>query len=161
MLNVQKLQELLVYVSHHSQVTDLGLTKLWKLVFFIDRACLRALGHTITGSEYIKYEHGPVPSRGEKQLRLLCGNKVLECRQRTHRGYKLNEVKSLRKPQTDVFSEEELKLANSVCSEFGRQSAKQLSDLSHKDPAWHYAEQLQKLSPALMAYGSEEDPDGL
>ncbi len=161
MLHTQKLQELLVYVSHHSQVSDLGLTKLWKLVFFIDRACLRALGQTITGSEYIKYEHGPVPSRGEKHLRMLCRSEVLECEQRNHCGFKLNEVKALRKPQTDIFSEEELSLADSVCSEFGGHSAKQLSELSHRDPAWHYAEQLQKLSPALMAYGSEEDPDGL
>jgi len=33
--------------------------------------------------------------------------------------------------------------------------------MSHKEPAWHYAVMREKLSPELMAYGSEEHADGL
>ena len=161
MLHAQKLDELLVYVSRHHRVANLGLTKLWKLIFFIDREALCALGQTITGSEYIKYEHGPVPSRGEKQLKKLCREKAVICEQRELARYRLNEVKGLRAPLAGIFSEDELKIADAVCSEMGGKSARQLSDLSHKDPAWHYADTLQKLSSSLMAYGSEEDPDGL
>lgn len=161
MLQPQKLEELMVYVSRHPRVSDLGLTKLWKLLFYIDREALRSLGHTVTGSEYIKYEHGPVPSRGEKHLKKLCREQAVACRQRDHAGYRLNEVSSLRAPQTGVLSDDELAVADAMCKVFGRKTAKQLSEISHEDPAWYYAEPLQKLSPTLMAYGSQEDPDGL
>ncbi len=161
MLQPQKLEELMVYVSRHPKVSDLGLTKLWKLLFYIDREALRSIGRTVTGSEYIKYEHGPVPSRGERHLKKLCREQAVVCRQRDHAGYRLNEVSGLRAPHTGAFSDDELEIADAVCKEFGRKSAKQLSEISHEDPAWHYAEPLRKLSPSLMAYGSQEDPDGL
>lgn len=161
MLVPRKLEELMVYVSRHPKVSNLGMTKLWKLVFFIDREAMCSLGSSITGSEFIKYEHGPVPSRGEKHLRKLCREKAVTCEQRGHAGYKLNEVSALREPCREVFSDEEIEIADAVCSEFGGKTAKQLSDISHQYPAWHYAEMLQKLSPTLMAYGTQEDSDGL
>ena len=161
MLQARKLEELMVFVSRHPKVADLGLTKLWKLLFYIDREALRTRGHTITGSEYIKYEHGPVPSRGEKHLKKLCREGVVACRQRDHAGYRLNEVRSLRAPHAGALTDDELVLADAVCKQLGGKTAKQLSNLSHEEPAWYYAEALQKLSPTLMAYASEEDPDGL
>jgi uncharacterized phage-associated protein len=161
MLQTHKLEELMVFVSRHPKVVDLGLTKLWKLVFFIDQEALRKTGHTITGSEYIKYEHGPVPSRGEKHLKKLRREGVVSCRQRDRAGYLLNEVRGMRQPLSGVLSGDELTVADTVCGKLGRMTAARLSELSHKDPAWHYAELLQKLSPSLMAYASEEDPDGL
>lgn len=161
MLQARKLEELIVYVSRHPKVRDLGMTKLWKLLFYIDREALCTRGHTITGSEYIKYEHGPVPSRGEKLLKKLCRERSVSCRQRIHAGYRLNEVNALRAPHGDALTEDELDLADTVCKRLGGKTAKQLSELSHEEPAWHYADALQKLSPTLMAYGSKEDPDGL
>ncbi len=161
MLHARKLEELLVFVSRHPAVTDVGLTKLWKLLFFIDQESLRVLGQTITGSDYIKYQHGPVPSRGEKHLKKLCREKAITCRQRLHGGYRLNEVHPQREHEATMFSEAELEMADRVCRRLGRKNASQLSELSHADPAWHYADLMQKLSPALMAYGASEDPDDL
>ena len=80
---------------------------------------------------------------------------------RTVGGKILNEVKSTRKPDLSVFSKQELSLINEVCRELGRKTAAVLSDMSHDEPAWHYAGIMGKLSPELMAYGHTEDPDGL
>ena len=161
MLHARKLEELMVLISRHPKVSDVGLTKLWKLIFFIDQKALSEFGQTITGSEYVKYEHGPVPSRGEKHLKKLRQAKSVECRQRTYGGYQLNEVLAGRDPDLAVFSESEVELANGVCQQLGQKSAASLSTLSHANPAWHYAEMMQKLSPTLMAYGASEDSDGL
>ena len=161
MLHTRKLEELMVLVSRHPKVSDVGLTKLWKLIFFLDQESLQTLGETITGSEYIKYEHGPVPSRGEKHLKKLFRDKSVVCRQRMYSGYRLNEIRPQRTPEVAVFAKEELDLAERVCRRLGQKSAAQLSELSHANPAWHYAEMMQKLSPTLMAYGANEDPDGL
>ena len=65
MVHGQKLSELIVYLGQHPRVNNLGLTKLWKLIFFIDAKAVRNLGEPVTGPEFIKYEYGPVPSRAE------------------------------------------------------------------------------------------------
>ena len=161
MLHGQKLQELIVHLGRSPKVSNLGPTKLWKLIYFIDARAVRDLGESITGSEFIKYEHGPVPSRGEKFLKQLVREGSVSTAAREVGGMTLNEVKSNRAPHLGIFSPEELSLINEVCAELGGKSAAVLSNLSHSEPAWHYAEFRQKLSRELIAYGHEEDPTGL
>ena len=160
-MHSRKLEELIVHLGSHSKVANLGLTKLWKLIYFVDARALRELGEPVTGSDFIKYEHGPVPSRGEKHLRRMTRSGELTTSQRDVGGKTLNEVKAARVPDLGVFSKPELSLIEEVCSELGRKSATFLSDLSHKEPSWHYAPMREKLSPELMAYGCEEDAEGL
>ena len=157
----RKFEELIAYLGSKPGVTNLGLTKLWKLIYFVDSKALRELGETITGSEFIKYEHGPVPSRGDKHLRQMTRRSELSTSPRSIGGVTLNEVRTTRVPDPGVFSKEELAVINVVCMQYGRKSAKELSDLSHREPAWHYAEMREKLSPELMLYGSSEDAEGL
>ena len=161
MMHGVKLAELMVYLGAHPKVGNLGATKLWKLIFFIDAKSVRDLGAPLTGSEFIKYEHGPVPSRGEKQLRQLVRDGDVTTTPRAVGGKTLNEVKAVREADLSVFSAEEKELIDSVCAELGRKSAVALSELSHQEPSWHYAEMMGKLSPELIAYGVKEDADGL
>ncbi len=160
-MHSRKLEELIVHLGSHPDVVNLGLTKLLKLIYFVDAKAVREWGEAVTISEFIKYEHGPVPSRGEKHLRQLVRKGDVTTTPRTVGGKILNEVKSTRKPDLSVFSKQELSLINEVCRELGRKTAAVLSDMSHDEPAWHYAGIMGKLSPELMAYGHTEDPDGL
>ena len=160
-MHSRKLEELIVHLGSHPSVSNLGQTKLWKLIYFVDARALRELGSPVTGSEFIKYEYGPVPSRGEKHLRQMNRRGDVTTTQRDVAGMTLNEVKSERTPDLNVFSTAELELIDAVCLDLGQMSATVLSDLSHKEPAWHYAVMREKLSPELMAYGCEEDADGL
>ena len=160
-VHTRKLSELIVYLGQHPRVNNLGLTKLWKLIFFIEAKAVRDLGQSLTGSDFIKYEHGPVPSRGEKHLRVLVRAGEVTTVNRDIGGKTLNEVKSARAADISVFSDEERTLIDEVCAELGRKSASALSELSHQEPSWHYAEMMGKLAPELIAYGAKEDPDGL
>ncbi len=160
-MHSRKLEELIVYLGKQPGVTNLGLTKLWKLIYFVDSQSLRQLGESVTGSEFIKYEHGPVPSRGDKHLRRMTRSGEVTTTARDIGGKTLNEVKTTRDPDLTVFSKVELEIIDRVCSLYGRKTAKELSDLSHQEPSWHYAAMRDKLSPELMLYGAEEDADGL
>ncbi len=159
--DLTKLKNLILQIGVNPHVQDLGETKLWKLIYFIDAVALRELGRTLTGSEFIKYEHGPVPSRGEKCLKQLCRDGAVEVSQEQFPGYRMNRVVVETEPKSDGFSEVELKLIGRVCREYGNKTAKFLSELSHREPAWHYATHLEKLSPELILYGCEEDPTEL
>lgn len=160
-MNAQKLEELMIYLGSHPKVQDLGSTKLWKLIYLIDSKSKREFGDSVTGSEFIKYPYGPVPSRGEKHLRKMIKSGALLASQRKMGDKTLNEVKSKREADKSLFCAGELEIMDSICAEFGGNWAITLSMLSHREPSWHYAESMNKLSPELMSYGCAEDPEGL
>lgn len=156
-----KLKELILLIANHPNVTDLGLTKLYKLLYFADVECLRALGQTATGAEYVKYEHGPVPSRGEKELKSLKRAEALTTAKEPYGSYFIERVIPQRAAQADAFSPDELQAIARVCQQYGNKTATYLSELSHLEPAWHYAALRGKLAPELMAYGQAEDAEAL
>lgn len=142
-------------------MSDLGLTKLYKLVYFADARHLRDHGESITGSEFIKYQHGPVPSRGERAVKQLRKAAALHTEPEEFPGYSMTSITALKRPDLRRFSEDECATFDLVCKQLGSKTAMQLSSLSHDEPAWIAATTLQKLSPELMMYGSAEDPEGL
>lgn len=159
--DLDKLKEAMLYIASHPNVSDLGLTKLYKLVYFVEARHLREHAEAITGSDFIKYQHGPVPSRGEKAIKQLRKAGAIHAEREEFAGYDMTAISPLRKPDPRVLSESERATLDSVCAQLGSKTASQLSDLSHDEPAWIAAPMLRKLSPDLMMYGSAEDPEGL
>lgn len=160
-LDREKLKAAIVFISSHPSVESLGLTKMYKLIYFSDAAHLREYGKSITGSEYVKYQHGPVPSRGEKCIKQLKRSGLIESEKVPYGGYEMIALKALGAPDESVFEEDELNTLASVCERLGGRTAAELSELSHDEPAWITASMLEKLSAELMMYGAAEDPDGL
>lgn len=158
--NTHQLDDLILYLGSSPHVENLGITKLWKLIYFIDVAFLRETGATLTGSEYIKYDHGPVPSRGDKRLKHLDKEGRVRVKAEDHGSYRQTRVFTVDEGKPG-FPAEELRRIDAVCLCYGRKTASYLSELSHDEPAWIHAEKLQKLSPTLMCYGSKEDAEGL
>jgi uncharacterized phage-associated protein len=158
----EKLREAILFFANHSAVGSLGLTKLYKLLYYADVRRLRETGGvSMTGSDYIRYDHGPVPSRGEKMLEKLRKSGDADTGTEHNHGYRMTAVRACRPADTAVLSEPELRCLDEVAREFGGQTARELSDRSHAEPAWVYARPLNKLDPSLMLYGATEDPDGL
>lgn len=160
-LHREKLKDAILFISAHPRVRDLGLTKLYKLLYFADVAHLREHGQSITGSEYIKYEHGPVPSRGEKCIRQLRRENRLRTDKIPYGGVEMISVRVVGEAGVAALTEEEIATLNAVCDLLGGETAVALSTRSHVEPAWVATPMLQKLSAELMMYGATEDPDGL
>jgi len=160
MVHVEKLRGLVLAIARHPSVRSLGLTKLWKLIYFVDVEALRDYGNSITGSEFIKYPHGPVPSRGERVLKAMRKSGELRTEQRQQDGYAQTLVIALA-AVPDVFSAAERTVIDHVCRRLGGKTAKALSHLSHEEPAWALATELDKLDPELLHYGKATDPEGL
>jgi uncharacterized phage-associated protein len=102
-----------------------------------------------------------VPSRGEKILKAMKREKLLETEQRASGSFTQTFVTALEKPDMRAFSPAERAIIDEVCRSFGSKTASELSSLSHSEPAWALAADLGNLDPELMAYGSSEDPEGL
>jgi uncharacterized phage-associated protein len=159
--SLEKLKNLILYVGGNPHVPELGETKLWKLIYFIDSTALRENGKSVTGSDFIKYPYGPVPSRGDRAVKQLRKTDDLTIEQEVLDGYRINKVIPKKEPDRSLFDEVELEIIQRVCRKLGASTAAHLSNLSHKEPAWHYAASLQKLDPDLMLYGQCEDSEGL
>jgi uncharacterized phage-associated protein len=162
-LDINKFEAMVLYFANSPVLKkNLGLTKLYKLLYFADTASLRDLGETITGSEYIKYPHGPVPSRGEKILKQMQKEALISL-DTVNRGKNIimHKVTPKKEAAAKAFSKSEIEILDSIIKKYGKMSASALSGVSHKEPAWINAGDLQKLSADLMMYGSEEDPEGL
>lgn len=161
-LNLKKLEAVILFLASHPKVKTLGKTKLYKLIYFADVSHLRDYGSTITGSEYIKYQYGPVPSRGEKILKTLKRQNQISMQRRVLSGDReVEEIAAIDNPFLKCLSQTEIKTLNTIAAELGFKTAGILSDLSHQEPAWCYAKDKDKLDPDLMMYGHEENSDGL
>ena len=156
-----KLDNLILELSSSQSVTNLGTTKLYKLIYFCDVKNLREHGESITDSDFIKYEHGPVPSRAEKRLKVLRKEGKISVELKKKGSHTLHEITAIESPDLSVFSKEEQETINLVCSELGKKTASSLSDLSHEEPSWALAEMGKSLSSDLMLYGASEDTEGL
>lgn len=158
---MDSLKEMIVLLARHDTVRDLGETKLAKLLYFIDAEAVRELGRSITGADYIKHEHGPMPSRQDRAIKQLSRARDIDVTKQTLHGKELHRVAASREPRRDLFSHEELQIVEAVVRKLGKWTAAELSDRSHQEIAWRDARYLDKLDPALIPYGSEEDPEGL
>jgi uncharacterized phage-associated protein len=157
----KKLKNAILFFAGHAGVSDLGVTKLYKLVYFADARMLREADRSITGSKYIKYPHGPVPSRGERILKRMRKAGSIDMPQRDFHGYTMTAVVSSSACDPSLFDADELKVLESVANDYGMSTAADLSHRAHLEPSWEYASDLQELDPTLMLYGAEEDPEGL
>ncbi len=158
MPHTARFRQLVLLIANSPLVSDLGMIKLWKLIYFIDTALLRSEDRSLTESEFIKYPHGPVPSRGEKIIKQMRKANLIEVVQDQYHGHRINRVVAKVPANEQTFSESEHNIIIEVLQQYGRQTAAYLSELSHREPAWHYAGGFQKLSPSLMYYGVAENP---
>jgi len=159
-VNRETLADLILYLGKSPLVENLGKTKLWKLIYFTDAAFLREHGQSLTHSEYIRYDHGPVPSRGEKLLKTLGREGLVSVKQVDYGSFRQHHVTTVRESGLG-FSPEDRELIDRVCRRYGRSTATYLSEISHLEPSWANAGKMDKLSPELMHYGYQEDEEGL
>src|SRR5436190_1088752 len=105
---LDKLKELIVLLARHQSVSNLGATKLAKLVYYIDAEAMRHLGESVTASDFIKHEHGPVPSRLERALKQLRRAEAIRIDGQAFFDYELQKVDALRDADRTRFTNDEL-----------------------------------------------------
>lgn len=130
-MNKLKIGNLLAYIS--TQVPDINLRKLIKLVYLIDEKSVVSKGMSVTWLEYYVWEKGPVApciyetkyNNGGDFSRYIS----------TYRNKEEKViVRSIinRDSSSMQFSKNELKLIDAVIDKYGRMSADELSEITHR-----------------------------
>lgn len=132
--------ELTLYIAGKLAGGPCGTVKLNKLLFFADALAYGKLGHSITGAQYIRQAMGPVMADMVKlRKHLVSSHEAHVVEAKVGGRHTEDRLCALRPARTDVFSPDELAIADYVVKEFGSRTGKELSALSHKFAGWHYA----------------------
>ena len=139
-MNRAKLKALVHYVIAKSDPSRLGSIRLNKIVWFADTFFYRRDGASITGEQFVKRQHGPVPMHILNILRDLEQEDKIIVRDRQSVAGPMRDLVSLSAPDTTSLSADEIAIIEDVRSSIcGSHTAMSISELSH-DQIWEAAE---------------------
>jgi hypothetical protein len=138
----EKFVELLLYFSKRGidEGLVIGSTKLNKLLFFSDTRAYTELGTPMTGARYQRLQFGPAARAMLPVREELVNSGLADLRGHTETDW--NDILvPLREPDLSLFTEDELRIANTVFEEMRPLNATAVSDYSHLTSAgWQVME---------------------
>ena len=126
-----RLRNLLLYILE--QMGDTFQTKMNKVLFYIDFLSYRERGMAISGLAYNAIDFGPVPQRWD---RVYSAFDDIIPEQRLVHDQETIALTAWADPDMSVFTEQERAIIDEVCTKMKPLSARDISDLSHAEPAW-------------------------
>jgi hypothetical protein len=143
-----KTRELILYIANKLDSKDnYGGTLLNKALYFIDNVNYLRAGKPISEFTYIKQDFGPTPDPSQwmfiKQALLDSGDAIVK--EQNYFGRVQKRLIATRSADISHFASEEIDLINQIILDIGDWSAVQVSDYSHKYPAWIAANDKERL----------------
>lgn len=155
--NVTKLKEVLLYIlGKVGSRPNIGQTAIYKLLYFIDFDYYEKYEEQLIGATYIKNKFGPTPVSFAKIVKdLEKEGKMVEVK---NKHFDYDQTKYVPAVEADVsnLSGQELKHIDDELERLAHLTAKQLSDLSHKDTPWLVAEEKEIINYEHVFYRPEE-----
>lgn len=139
--SIIKFSQLTAYIINLFNNNDekVYITKLNKLLFYVDFNFFRKFGVSITGSKYIKMSYGPVPSKFDYKYDM---NPLLITNQSDENIY-YDLIKDI---EYTELSDEEQTIAQAVYKRFIGFNGKYISNASHMEEAWLETEKGKEIS---------------
>lgn len=115
---------------------NVGLTVLYKLLYFIDFDYYEKYEEQLMGLTYIKNHHGPTPKEFIKVIEEMKKNNEVE--EITSRYFQFEQRKylPLKTPDLSKLNGREVEVINAVLAKLSDMSATELSNYSHGDVPW-------------------------
>lgn len=155
--NLKKFKQVLLYILERTAgKPNVGMTALYKLLYFIDFDFYEKHERQLMGLTYIKNHHGPTPREFVKVIRDMEMRGEIETVSSKHFQYEQKKFLPLVSADTRTFLPEELEMIDSVLSRYGDKNAVELSNLSHEDTPWVAAEHGKNIEYEHVFYRTDE-----
>lgn len=130
--SISKLKNTILYFIE--KMDGVFVTKMNKLLFYADLCAYRDNGQAITGLSYRAIQRGPVPTEWTAVYSLIgdISQEVVTF----PNGFEGQKLVSDMSFDSSSLSEEELTILESVVRKFKKETATNISDISHKEDAW-------------------------
>lgn len=154
-----KFRQVLLYILKKvGGKPNVGMTVLYKLLYFIDFDYYEKNEEQLMGLTYLKNTHGPTPILFKKFIDEMVKKHEVEIIK--SRFYTYPQTKYLVDPDIDpdliILNGQEIKHIDWVLQRLSDLTATQLSDLSHKDVPWISAEDGKPLDYESVFYRTTE-----
>lgn len=158
-LNKEKYRNAILYFAHHAR--NVGRTKLWKLLYYLDFDHFEQFGASVTGDQYWKWENGPVPVAGLAIVRdMEAADDIQVLEEPTPFANPMYRVIPLREVNKSVFSQSEWDMLEAVARKWQFHSARDMSNATHGERPWLEADHNGLLDYTLASQrGTESDAD--
>jgi transcriptional regulator with XRE-family HTH domain len=155
--NAKKFKEVLLYIlSKIGSRPNIGQTALYKLLYFIDFDYYEKFEEQLIGATYIKNTFGPTPISFAKIVkRMESSGEIVEVKSK-YFDHDQTKYVATREADVSILTGQELKHIDDEIERLGYFTAKQLSELSHKDTPWLVAKEREVLEYEFVFYRPEE-----
>ena len=143
----QRLKNLLLYIL--GQMGEVFQTKMNKVLFYIDFLSYRERGIAISGLAYNAIEFGPVPQRWDRVYSEF--DEVVPQPRKVH-DHESIALTTGSEADMSCFSEQERVIIDTVCAKMKPLSARDISSLSHNEPAWQKYQHQNTTIPFAEAF---------
>ncbi len=166
--NLKKFKEVLLYILEKvGGKPNVGMTVLYKLLYFIDFDYYEKFEEQLIGATYIKNHFGPTPVEFKKVVESMEKKAELETVKSKYFQHEQTKYLPCRESDISVLNAKEIKHIDEVLFRLSDKSATELSDYSHKDVPWITAKDGQFLSYESVFYRTKDtsvreyEPDNL
>ena len=135
--NLKKFKEVVLYVLEKvGSKSNVGMTVLYKLLYFIDFDYYEKFEEQLVGATYIKNHFGPTPVEFKKIVESMESKGELETVKSKYFQHEQTKYLPRRESDISVLNAQEIKHIDEVLARLSGKNAKELSDYSHKDIPW-------------------------
>lgn len=136
-INEKKYRNSVLFFAKKIQNGTLGKLKLMKLLYFLDFDFFERYGHSVTGDEYLRFEHGPVPRMAAKILEKMTGKEIKITKRKIADGLKDQQhIEALKDFDVNVFTREELLALEEIADKWEKFSGTEMKTASHGEAPW-------------------------
>ncbi|HET8581518.1 MAG TPA: type II toxin-antitoxin system antitoxin SocA domain-containing protein [Candidatus Paceibacterota bacterium] len=155
--NLEKFKQVLLYVLKQAGAKpNIGMTALYKLLYFIDFDYYEKYGTQLMGLTYFKNTHGPAPREFIKVVNEMKEKKEVDEVKSKYFTYEQRKFLPLIEPDLAILSAREKEMIDNVLLRYSDKSASELSRLSHIDTPWDVAKDGEDLDYEHVFYRPAE-----
>ena len=132
-----KFKQVLLYMLEKTAgKPNVGMTALYKLLYFIDFDYYEKYDEQLMGLTYIKNHYGPTPREFVKVVEEMKKDGDLEEVKSPYFAYEQKKFLPLKEPNLERLNAQEVSMVDNVLARYGDMTATQLTSLSHEDTPW-------------------------
>ncbi|MDP3025843.1 MAG: Panacea domain-containing protein [candidate division Zixibacteria bacterium] len=135
-INKKKFYNAILFFADRTGNIYFGETKLMKLLYFLDFNFFEKHGKSITGDQYVRWPHGPVPSQGKIVLKEMEKGGYINIKIAVVGRYKQKRIEQLRKFDHTVFNKDELEELTNVAETWKNATSSQIEEAAHDEVPW-------------------------
>lgn len=135
--NIEKFKQIFLYIINKiGSKPNVGQVVLYKLLYFIDFDYYELFEEQLMGLKYIKNDFGPTPVSFAKVIKQMEKDSLLEEVKTKRFDYNMTKYLPLVEADLSNITAKEIKFIDEEIEKHGFKSAKELTELSHKDIPW-------------------------